>query len=148
MLNFNGDFNVKSDIGKAYTYISTPDDIAKLVPDLIDYQKMDNNNLKLIAKAGVSFIKGKFNLELNINDSEKYDHLILKGKGSGTGANVDFTVNFYFKDNDGVANIKWNADVNIVGSAASMGGKMIKSAASKYINKLVDKYRETLENGL
>jgi carbon monoxide dehydrogenase subunit G len=103
--------------------------------------------MKLTAKAGVSFIKGKFDLDLKIINDEKKENLKLEGHGKGTGASVDFTVDFNFKQNDGMAHIKWNADVNVVGSAASMGGRMIKSAAGKYINKLIDAYKQALEAG-
>ena len=55
MLNFDGEFDVNARSEDAYNYVSDPDRIAKLVPDLISYTKIDGNNMKLTAKAGVSF---------------------------------------------------------------------------------------------
>lgn len=146
MIHLDGDFNVNTEIKSAYDYITNPDTLIKLVPDLIDYKKIDDNNLKITAKAGISFIKGKFDLDLSIDHKVENKHVTLRGKGNGSGASVDFTVDFDFNQNTEDSEIRWNAYINIVGTAASMGGKMMKSAINKYITKLVDKYKETIEN--
>ncbi len=39
MLNFDGEFDVNARSEDAYNYVSDPDRIAKLVPDLISYTK-------------------------------------------------------------------------------------------------------------
>ncbi len=146
MIHLDGNFNVKIEVKTAYNYISNPDTLVKLIPDLIEYNKIDDNNLKITAKAGVSFIKGKFDLDLSIDHKVENKHITLRGKGNGSGASTDFTVDFDFNQNNDDTEIRWNAYINVVGTAASMGGRMMKGAINKYVNKLVDKYKETLEN--
>ncbi len=146
MIHLDGNFTVKNEVKNAYDYVSNPDTLIKLIPDLIEYNKIDDNNLKITAKAGVSFIKGKFDLDLGIDHRVENKHITLRGKGNGSGAAVDFTVDFDFNQNNDNAEVRWNAYINVVGTAASMGGKMIKSAINKYITKLVDTYKETLGN--
>ncbi|AGO60268.1 SRPBCC family protein [Ferroplasma acidarmanus] len=145
MLTFEDSFDVKTTPEKAYGYVVDQEALIKLIPDLLNYEKVDENEMKLTAKAGVSFIKGKFDLVLDITDKKASEHITLKGKGNGSGASVDFTVNFDFLPDEDGTKVNWKADMNIVGTAASMGARMLKSAAQKYIVKLVGNYKKALE---
>ncbi len=58
---------------------------------------------------------------------------------------MDFTINFQFSGDENITKIDWKADMNIVGTAASMGARMMKSASQKYITKLVNNYKKALE---
>ena len=145
MLTFEDSFDVKTTPEKAYGYVANQDTLIKLVPDLLNYEKVDENEMKLTAKAGVSFIKGKFDLVLDVTDKTENKHITLKGRGNGSGASVDFTVNFDFVPEGDGTKVDWKAEMNIVGTAASMGARMLKSASQKYITKLVGNYKKTLE---
>jgi len=148
MLTFEDSFNVKTTPEKAYGHIINQETLIKLVPDMLNYEKVNENEMKLTAKAGVSFIKGKFDLVLDITDKTANEHITLKGKGNGSGASVDFTVNFDFKPDEDGTKVDWKAEMNIVGTAASMGARMLKSAAQKYIVKLVGNYKKALEENI
>jgi carbon monoxide dehydrogenase subunit G len=145
MLTFEDSFDVVTTPEKAYSYIVNQETMVKLVPDLINYEKVNENQMKLTAKAGVSFIKGKFDLVLDLKDKVENKHITLKGQGNGSGASVDFTVNFDFSSSNDITKVDWKAEINIVGTAASMGARMLQSASHKYITKLVGNYKKALE---
>ncbi len=145
MLNFEDSFEVKTTPEKSYNQVADLEDLVKLVPDLISHEKISDTEMKLTAKAGVSFIKGKFDLVLDVTESEANKMITLKGRGNGSGASVDFTLNFQFTGENDQTKVQWKAEMNIVGTAASMGARMMKSAAQKYITKLVSSYKKALE---
>ncbi|WP_337860130.1 carbon monoxide dehydrogenase subunit G [Ferroplasma sp.] len=146
MLAFEDSFDVETTPEKAYSYIVNQETMVKLVPDLLKYEKVNDDEMKITAKAGVSFIKGKFDLVLDIKDKTENKHITLIGQGNGSGASVDFTVNFDFSFSNSETIVNWKAEINIVGTAASMGARMIKSASQKYIIKLVGNYKKALED--
>jgi carbon monoxide dehydrogenase subunit G len=145
MLTFEDSFEVKTTPERAYGQVTDMETLVKLVPDLISHEKINDNEMKLTAKAGVSFIKGKFDLILDITDKEENKSITLKGRGNGSGASVDFTLNFEFSGMGDQTKVDWKAEMNVVGTAASMGARMMKSAAQKYIIKLVASYKKALE---
>ncbi|AAT44073.1 SRPBCC family protein [Picrophilus oshimae] len=144
MLNFNGEFEINSDIERAYNILSDYNNLIKLIPDLIEYH-IEENRLKITAKAGVSFIKGKFNLEISYGNNIDNKRIEITAKGSGSGVSVDFKAYFDYSGNNPV-NVKYSADVNIAGAAAAAGSRMIKGSADKYINRLISNYRQAAEN--
>ncbi len=144
MLSFNGEFSINSDLEKAYKILSDYNNIVRLIPDLIDYH-IEDNKLKITAKAGVSFIKGKFNLEIAYGNNIENKRIEITAKGSGSGVSVDFKAYFDYSNGNPV-NVKYNADVNIAGAAAAAGGRMIKGSADKYIQKLISNYKSAVEN--
>ncbi len=50
--------------------------------------------MKLTAKAGVSFIKGKFDLVLDITDKKASEHITLKGKRTKTCNNTNYGTHY------------------------------------------------------
>ncbi len=145
MITFEDNFVVNTSSENAYGYIINQEKLISLVPDLISHESVNENELKLTAKAGVSFIKGKFDLVLDISEKVENKFIKLTGKGNGSGASVDFNVEFNFENDGEGTKITWKADINVVGTAASMGARMMKSASQKYITKLVANYKAALE---
>ncbi|MEM0139896.1 MAG: carbon monoxide dehydrogenase subunit G [Ferroplasma sp.] len=145
MLSFEDSFDVKTRPENAYGYIMDQEKLVALIPDLLSHERVSDSELKLTAKAGVSFIKGKFDLILDIVEKKENSFIKLQGRGNGSGASVNFTVEFAFESMEDGTTVKWKADINIVGTAASMGSRMLKSAAQKYIVKLVGNYKKALE---
>jgi carbon monoxide dehydrogenase subunit G len=145
MLTFEDSFEVKTTPENAYSQVADMEALVKLVPDLISHEKVSDTEMKLTAKAGVSFIKGKFDLILDITDKTENQEITLKGRGNGSGASVDFTLNFMFTGDGDITKVEWKAEMNVVGTAASMGARMMKSASQKYITKLVKSYKKALE---
>ncbi len=85
MLTFEDSFEVKTTPEKAYSQVIDMETLVNLVPDLISHEKINDEEMKLTAKAGVSFIKGKFDLILDITDKAENKHITLKGRGNGSG---------------------------------------------------------------
>lgn len=145
MLTFEDSFEVKTTPENAYSQVADMEELVKLVPDLISHEQVSETEMKLTAKAGVSFIKGKFDLILDVTDKTENREITLKGRGNGSGASVDFTLNFRFTGDGDITKVDWKAEMNVVGTAASMGARMMKSASQKYITKLVKSYKNALE---
>ncbi|OJI07539.1 MAG: hypothetical protein BK997_02905 [Candidatus Micrarchaeum sp. ARMAN-1] len=125
-----------------YDILSDPERIAKLVPGMQSYEK-DGDRVKMNVMVGYSFIKGRFTVKIKSINKTEPSHVDVKGSGSGAGTSIDFLSKFDIKDKGAKSEISWDADVNVGGIAATMGGGMIKSAADKFILQII----EALKNG-
>jgi carbon monoxide dehydrogenase subunit G len=123
---------------KAFEILKDPEKIAKLIPGIQSFEK-EGDGVKMSVMVGYSFIKGRFNVKLAKTREENGSHVELKGSGSGAGTSIDFLSKFDIEAKGEDSSIlSWDADVNVGGIAATMGGSMIKSAAEKFISQIVD----------
>jgi len=70
----------------------------------------------------------------------------IKAHGQAPGSAVDATAHMRLADNDsGGTRMDWDADVNISGTLASVGARMIEGTANKMIGETFDCMKTKLE---
>jgi carbon monoxide dehydrogenase subunit G len=142
-MQFNGEFEVAASRHDVYSFISDIERITGIIPDVISSEKIDESSSRVVAKAGVSFIKGKFNLTLEIKEKLQDDSVRIAARGSGSGGSVDLKASYTLVDADhGATAIRWVVEMNLGGVMASMGSRVINGAAEKYIKTLTDSFQK------
>lgn len=143
-MQMNGSFVVNKDKASAISKISTAKDLLEFVPDVVDSEVVDDNNLIATVKAGIGFIKGKFKTKMALEHSAP-DQMKITGSGSGSNSSMNFTVIVDFSDAEAGTNVAYDATVNIAGTAATMGQRIIERAASNYVTKIMKKFQASFE---
>lgn len=143
-MQFNGEFEVAAKRHEVYSFISDIDKITGIIPDVISSEKIDDVTARLVAKAGVSFIKGKFNLVLEVTEKMVDDSVRIVARGTGSGGSVDLKASYTLVDAEGdTTAVMWVVEMNLGGVMASMGARVINGAAEKYIKTLTDAFRNS-----
>ena len=76
------------------------------------------------------------------------DRAVIKAHGQAPGSAVDATRRWRLSDGpDGTTVMDWSADVNLSGTLASVGARLIDGTANKMIGQTFDCMREKLEAG-
>jgi carbon monoxide dehydrogenase subunit G len=72
---------------------------------------------------------------------------VIKARGQAPGSAVDATATMDLRDGDeaGTTVMDWVADVNIAGTIASVGARLIEGTANKMIGQTFDCIRTKLE---
>ena len=74
------------------------------------------------------------------------DRALIKAHGQAPGSAVDATAEMHLSDGDGGTTVMdWNADVNLSGTLASVGARLIEGTANKMIAQTFDCMRAKLE---
>jgi carbon monoxide dehydrogenase subunit G len=145
-MEVKGEFDVKSGIDKIYDFFDDVERVARIIPGLISFEKIDNYSGKLQVKAGVSYIKGKFNVLLGVRKPVKYEPIEVSGKGSGSGNSLDLKAVYQISEHGpGICKIIWTVDLNIGGVAATMGARLINGTVEKYTRDLAEAFRNAVE---
>src|SRR5437016_12116484 len=103
------------------------------MPDLQKLDVKSKEEFTAVVRAGVSFIKGDFNLNFRLVESEPPAHAKLVARGSGIGSVVDLETIIDLSDSDGGTLMKWQAEAKVGGRIASVGQRLLESQAQKII---------------
>lgn len=147
-MQFNGEFDVAAPINEVYSFLSDIDKMIAIIPDLLSVEKIDANSSRLSVKAGLSFIKGKFNLLFEIRDRKEDESVAVSARGSGSGSSLDLKASYALRPVDtGKTAVSWNVEMTMGGMVASMGSRVLNGAAEKYIKTLTASFQRSFEDG-
>jgi carbon monoxide dehydrogenase subunit G len=145
-LHFEGTFNVKAPKETVYSVILDPNQISQCMPDLQKLDVKSPDDFNAIIKAGVSFIKGDFNLHFTTVEKTPPTHAKLTAHGTGIGSTVDMDTIMDLSDTEGGGtSMKWSADARIGGRIASVGQRLLSGQAEKIIKNLFECLQGKLE---
>lgn len=141
-MQMNGSFVVSGSKESAMSKIATAKDMLVFVPDVVESEVVDDLNLLATVKAGIGFIKGKFKTKIGI-EKEGQDGIKIIGSGTGSGSSMNFTVNVKFSEDEGKTTVVYDANVNVAGTAATMGQRIIEKAARDYVTKIMKNFQSS-----
>jgi uncharacterized protein len=144
-MHYDGSFDVAAPRAKVYDFVTDPQKITTIFPDVSDIKVLDENNFTLKAKVGMSFIKGTMDVKGTMTEKQMPTLAKLKARGTGLNSSVDLESTFALEDNaTGGTHVKWNADAKISGMMASVGSRLIDSAADKYVKQIIGSLEQKL----
>ncbi len=143
-MQYSGKFDVTASPEEVFEFAVNLHKVASIVPDLVDYQVVEENKVRIRSKAGVSFIRGIFTVNLDVQEKVPFSRVIIRGIGSGAGASISFTVEFTIDTIPEGSTVAWNMDLTVAGVAATLGSRMINNAVQKYVDELVASFEKAL----
>ncbi len=144
-MHYEGSFDVKAARDKVYDFVTDPEKVTSIFPDVQSLKIVDANNFSLKAKVGISFIKGTMDVKLSLVDNRRPTYSKLKARGTGLNSSVDLESSFTLEDAPaGGTHVKWAADAKISGMMASVGSRLIDSAANKYVKEIIGSLEKKL----
>ena len=143
-MDLDGTFNVDKSDTKVAAFLSDITKILSIMPDKESQEVVDSTNARFTAKAGVSFIKGKFDIRVSLQEI-KQDSVRIVGAGSGKGGSVDFTIDVSHTPEGTGTDVKWKLTLNIRGTLATLGSRIIKGQAEKYAMNIIEEFKKDLE---
>ena len=114
---------------RVYSALTDPEVLRRCIPGCESLEKIDENLYAATLKAGVGSIKGTFKGEVRLEDMRPPEHyrIVVKGKG-GVGF-AKGSADFDLDDKDGATVITYSGELQIGGTIAGVGQRMIQGAA-------------------
>jgi len=125
---------MKASRDKVWDFVIDPNKIGKCLPDLKSLQVEADNKFTAIARVGIGFMKGDFRFQLAIVEQTPPSHARLKGTGSGVGSSMNMDTSIDLADSDTGTKLTYKADVQIGGTLASVGQRVIGGTIEKTIS--------------
>ena len=145
-MQFAGSIEIKADREKVWTFVVDPDQVGSCGPGVESIERIDATHFRAKAKVGVGFISAKFVVNLEFVDTEEPVRAVIKARGQAPGSAVDALGTMHLSGPpDGPTRMDWEATVDISGSLASVGARLIEGTANKMIAQTFDCMRTRLE---
>ncbi|HEU5205338.1 MAG TPA: carbon monoxide dehydrogenase subunit G [Candidatus Limnocylindrales bacterium] len=145
-MHFEGTVQINAPRDKVWAFLIDPNQVGSCGPGVESIEVVDDSHFKATAKVGVGFISARFVVNMEFVDLEAPDTANIKAHGQAPGSAVDATAAMNLSDGEGGGTqMDWQADVNISGTLASVGARLIEGTANKMIGQTFDCIRTKLE---
>lgn len=144
-MNFEGSIEVKAPRSNVWNFVIDPNKIGNCLPDLKSLQVEADNKFTAVAKVGIGFMKGDFRFQLAIVEQNPPSHARLKGTGAGGGSSMTMDTSIDLEDSGEGTKLSYKADVQIGGTLASVGQRVISRTVEKTLGEVFACVRSQLE---
>ncbi|MEX2160888.1 MAG: carbon monoxide dehydrogenase subunit G [Anaerolineales bacterium] len=146
-MQLNGSTVIQAPRDKVWSYLTNPDFVSKCAPGLESMEVVEaNKKFKATGSVGLGNIKVRFNGEIEFVTMEAPNRAVMKGRGSAPGSAVEGTAEMKLRDGEnGVTIMDWSADVNVLGTIASLASRLAGSMAQKLSGQFFDCVRKQIE---
>jgi carbon monoxide dehydrogenase subunit G len=147
-MHFEGSVPIRASREKVWAFVIDPDQVGQCGPGVEKIEVVDATHFKATAKVGIGFISARFVVDMSFAELVAPDKAVIKAHGQAPGSAVDADAAMNLSDGpDGTTVMDWNADVNIAGTLAGVGARLIEGTANKMIGQTFDCMRSKLEGG-
>jgi carbon monoxide dehydrogenase subunit G len=145
-MHFEGSVEIAAPRDRVWAFVIDPTQVGVCGPGVESIEVTDATHFKATAKVGVGFISARFVVNIEFAEMTAPDASTIKAHGQAPGSAVDATAHMRLSDGEaGGTRMDWDADVNIVGTIASVGARLIEGTASKMIDQTFGCIKAKLE---
>ena len=145
-MHFEGSGEIAAPRDRVWAFVIDPNQVGQCGPGVESIEVIDDTHFKATAKVGVGFISARFMVNMEMAELDAPDRALIKAHGQAPGSAVDATATMHLYDGEaGATTMDWSADVNISGTLASVGARLIEGTANKMIGQTFDCIRDKLE---
>jgi len=114
---------------RIYSALTDPEVLRRCIPGCESLEKTAEDTYSATLKAGVGSIKGTFKGEVRLEDMRPPEHYRIVVEGKGAIGFAKGSADFDLEEKDGVTVIKYSGELQIGGTIAGVGQRMIQGAA-------------------
>jgi carbon monoxide dehydrogenase subunit G len=145
-MRFEGKVPIRASRERVWAFVIDPQQVGPCGPGVEKIEPVDETHFKATAKVGIGFISARFVVSMEFAELQPPDRALIKAHGQAPGSAVDATAEMRLSDGaEGTTVMDWEADVNIAGTLASVGARLIEGTANKMIGQTFDCMRARLE---
>jgi carbon monoxide dehydrogenase subunit G len=147
MQHFEGTVSIKAPRSAVWEFLIDPKKVGQCAPGVESVEVVEGEpKFRAIATVGFGSVKARFSghgefLELDAPNQAK-----LKAHGKAPGSAVDVVSVMMLSDGpDGTTNLKWTADITILGTLASLASRLMGSVTQKLAGEFFNCFKKTIE---
>jgi carbon monoxide dehydrogenase subunit G len=114
---------------RVYSALTDPEILRRCIPGCESLEKTSADTYSATLKAGVGSIKGTFKGEVRLEDMRPPEHYRIVVEGKGAIGFARGSADFDLAERNGATVIKYSGELQIGGTIAGVGQRMIQGAA-------------------
>jgi len=145
-VHFQGTFAVRAPRPRVWSFFLNPQEFSSAIDDPHTIEVIDADHFRGTVKAGISFIRGTFTWSATIKERVPPERAQMAVHGSGMGSAFDIVASLGVSEAQGLTTVKWVADVQISGTIATTGARLLQGTTEKKTNAFFENARKMLEH--
>jgi len=147
-MQVSGSTTIKASREKVWSHLTNPDFVAKCAPGLESMEVVEENKrYKATGSVGLGNLKVRATGDIEFVTMEPPNRAVVKGRGTAPGSAVEGTAEMKLRDGeDGTTIMDWTADVNVMGTIASLASRMMNSMTQKLSGQFFDCVKKQIES--
>jgi carbon monoxide dehydrogenase subunit G len=145
-MHFEGRETINVPIQAAWAFLLDPQNVAACAPGYQDMEILGPDQFKPRVAVGVGAVKATFTLDVLLTDLRAPEHAGMQAHGIAAGSAVDVQSALdLIAESASVTAMVWSMDVDVRGSIAGMGARLLEGTARKLTTKFFDCVRQHME---
>jgi uncharacterized protein len=122
---------------RVWEVLNDPARLAKTMPGVQSFDVQDDRHwtANVVIPLGLGGLKMKINFEKT--EERKPDFAKLNAKGEGIGAMLNMATSFELAEAGGGTDMKWEADVHLLGQVGSMGQRVLQPLVNQQVQNVL-----------
>ena len=145
-MDFSGSTQINAPRERVWAFVIDPQQVGWCGPGVESIEEVDATHFRARAKVGIGVISTRFNVDLELAETQEPDRAVIKASGQAPGSAVEATGEMRLTGPaEGPTTMDWQANVKILGTIAAVGSRLIEGTANKLIKQAFDCMRTKLE---
>jgi len=128
-MKIDGTHELNAPRERVFALLTDPEVLRRCIPGCESLEKTEENTYAATLKAGVGVVKGTFKGNVKLEDMRAPEHYRLVVDGKGGPGFVKGSGDFDLEEKDGATRIKYAGEMQVGGTIAGIGQRMIQGAA-------------------
>jgi len=146
-VHFEGTFTVRAPRTRVWSFFLNPQEFSSAIDDPHTIEVIDADHFRGTIKAGIAFIRGTFTWSAAVKERVPPERAQLAVHGSGMGSAFDIVASLDISEVGDRTTVKWAADVQMSGTIATTGARLLQGTTEKKTNAFFENARKMLEAG-
>jgi len=144
-VHFEGTFTVRASSTRVWSFFLSPQEFSSAIDDPHTIEVVDADHFRGTIKAGVAFIRGTFTWSATVKERVPPERAQMAVHGSGMGSAFDIVATLSVSESAGLTTVKWAADVQMSGTIATTGARLLQGTTEKKTHAFFENARKMLE---
>lgn len=145
-MDFAGSVSIAAPRQAVWDFLLDFEALAACGPGVESVEPLADGRYRVNARLGLGFIAARFAIDLAPGEVEPPNRAAINGRGEAPGSQVEGRAEMRLSGPpEGPTEIGWHAEVELFGSLAGVGARLVESAAGRIIDEAFDCVRSRLE---
>ena len=146
-MHLEGTVNIKASRQAVWQYLTDPHKVSECAPGVESVAVVEpGRKFRAVAAIGLGTVKAKFAGDAEFVELEAPNRAKIKAHGNAPGSAADVLSEMFLSDGpDGSTDMRWTAQVTILGSLASLAARMMAPVTQKLTTEFFNCVKKKIE---
>lgn len=146
-MHLEGTVNIKASRQAVWQYLTDPHKVSECAPGVESVEVVEaGKKFRAVAAIGFGTVKAKFAGDAEFVELDAPNRAKIKAHGNAPGSATDVLSEMFLSDGpDGSTDMKWTAEVVILGSLASLAARMMAPVTQKLTGEFFNCVKKNIE---